>query len=701
MKLIALAVGVFLVLALVYLVRRGKRAKAVAAVPLPDEYSVALGYYDAGQLAEAEAALRQVIAARPGFAEAHFKLGNVLADGGRLDEAEAAYRQALRCQPDFHQVHNNLGNLQRFTGRPAEAEASFRRAIDCQADFPDAHSNLGIVLAEAGRHGEAEEAFRQALRSHPARFDVLYNLAQLLEDLGRSDEAEEAYRQALRLNREFFLAVNALGLLLAKNGRAQEAQTYFRDALRLNPGFPQAYHNLGLALADGGQLDEAEAVYRQALAVHATNVDILADLAGLLAKTRRTEEAEAAYRQALGIQPGRPEILHNLGSLYLETGRPQEAHAAFQQALAIAPNQPETLNDLGALYMQTGRPQQAQEAYQRALAVSPGQPRVLRNLAALSLLQGHLEQGWEGMEYRWQTEQKHEFRGFSQPCWDGKAFAGKTLLVHYEQGAGDSIQFFRYLPGVAALGGRLVVECPVALFRLFRENLPAEVRLIRYQKDALPDFDLYCPLLSLPLYLQTRLETVPAGVPYLKLPAEAVASCPPLPALPGAPVKVGLVWAGNPLHGNDHNRSLDFSLLEPLLATPGITWVILQMERRPPGFDRLAAQNGWLDPLGQVKDFADTAAIVSQLDLVIGVDTSVIHLAGALGKPVWLLLPLGPDWRWLLEREDSPWYPTMRLFRQSEYRDWPAVVRRVAAALPAERDALMQAKALASPSIQA
>jgi hypothetical protein len=308
------------------------------------------------------------------------------------------------------------------------------------------------------------------------------------------------------------------------------------------------------------------------------------------------------------------------------------------------------------------------------------------------LLEGDFEQGWEGWEYRGQYNLDGTPRRFSQPRWDGLPFSGKTLLVHAEQGYGDNIQFFRYLSKVAAMGGRLAVECPSPLFRLFRANLPAEVQLVRAFKEPLPDFDSVCPLMSLPLHFKTRLETIPAETPYLKPSAEAVASSPVLLALPGAPLLVGLVWAGNPAHENDYNRSLDLGWLEPLFAVPGITWVILQMERRPETFASMAEQHGWLDPMGGVKDFADTAAIIAQLDLVIGVDTALIHLAGALGKPVWLMLPTGPDWRWLQEREDSPWYPGMRLFRQREYNTWPEVIRRLADALPAGRDAWLQAK---------
>jgi Tfp pilus assembly protein PilF len=722
MRLIAMALGLLLLALGLLVVRRRRRgaAQPVATVPPADDYALALGHYDAGRSLEALAGLRRTITARPDFPEAYFKLGNVLADLGRLGEAEAAYRDAVRLKPDFHQVHNNLGNLLRFNGLLDEAEAAFRDAIASQPDFAEAHSNLGILLVESGTTEAAEAAFRQALNSNPACVDALYNLALLLEGGARQTEAEAAYRQVLRLNRDFAEARKALGVLLAKTGRQQEAQTHFRDALRLYPDDVEARISLAQALAESGQASEAEAVYHQALAIQPDHGDVHVRLANLLAGAGRPDEAESAYRQALASKPGDADVLNNLGNLLQESGRLGEAEVAYRQVLTGNPSDTSalnnlgsllrrahriseaeavyrkaldidagkvlTLNNLGALWMVTGRFQQAEAVYRQSLEIEPSQDLLRFNLAHLRLLQGDFAEGWESFEYRWQTDMKDQFRGFSEPRWDGKAFVGKTLLVQHEQGFGDSIQFARYLSQLAAMGGRLLVECPAVLLRLFRASLPADVQLVKYHEEALPAFDLYCPMLSLPLHFQTRLETIPAELPYLKPPPEAVASSPLLRAQPGAPLLVGLVWAGNPKHNNDHNRSLTLSGLEPLFAVPGITWVILQIERRPDGFERLAAERGWLDPMGGVKDFADTAALIAQLDLVIGVDTSVIHLAGALAKPVWLLLPLKPDWRWLLEREDSPWYPGMRLFRQRAYNDWPELIQRVADALLARQN---------------
>ncbi len=691
--LIALATASLLMVVLIILVSRRRMApkSATDTIQVPDIYAVGIEHYKAGRMEEAEPAFRETIRIKPDFAEAYFKLGNVMSGLGRLDEAESMLKRAVEIQPDFHQAYNNLGNLLRFTGRTGEAEAAFRNAVASKPDFPEALNNLGILLVEEGRAKEAETAFREALKANPASFDVLFNLATLLDDTGQQEEAEETYRQVLRLNHDFHPATTALGVLLFKNSRQQEAVTYFQNALRISPEAPENCSNLGLALQKNGRLGEAETYFRRAIALQPDNIDNLYNLADLLVESRDFEEAEAIYQQIIKTKPNDILALNKLANLLRRTHSVSEAEIMYRKALDIPVQQAETIYNLGGLFILTGRHQEAEEAYQQVLKLDPSLTGVKYDLAMLRLLQGDFEHAWEAMEYRFQTVQKHEDRGFSKPRWDGKEFWGETLLVHREQGEGDCIHFFRYLPRLATMGQHLVVECSPALFRLFRENLPVDVELVKFT-EALPDFDKYCPLMSLPMYFQTSSRTIPNQVPYLTTPVEAIANCAVLPALENAPVKVGLVRAGSPTHSNDYTRSLDFNLLNPLFEIPGITWVNLQAGRCSEDFDRLVDQSCWMNPMKDVKDYADTAAIINQLDLIIGVDTSVIHLAGALGKPVWGLLPIAPDWRWQLNREDCPWYPTMRLFRQTAYNDWPEVIQRVADALPNECEALLNDK---------
>jgi len=302
------------------------------------------------------------------------------------------------------------------------------------------------------------------------------------------------------------------------------------------------------------------------------------------------------------------------------------------------------------------------------------------NLALALLVQGHFPEGWEEYEWRWKTKGLLSPRQLlPQPLWDGRPLAGRAILLHAEQGLGDTIQFIRYLPLVAQRGGRVIVECQPELQRLVQAMTPDIPVLARGQP--LPDFAFQCPLLSLPKALGTTLATIPATVPYLHADAQNVQMWRDRLAGHGSALKVGLIWAGNPHHKNDRNRSVKLASLAPLAQVPGVQFYSLQKgaaaaqaKTPPPGMDLI-------DRTDDLQDFADTAAMIANLDLVIAVDTSVVHLAGALAKPVWTLLPYCPDWRWLLKRQDSPWYPTMRLFRQPEIGDWDSVIQQLAAAL--------------------
>jgi tetratricopeptide (TPR) repeat protein len=547
-------------------------------------------------------------------AEALNQQGIRLSEANRFEEAEASFRQATQMAPQFVWGHHNLGILLMNLGRSLEAEACFRRAIEVRPEYPEVYHSLGVLLSNQGRVEEAEAAYRQAIRQKPDYSEAHYNLGGVLYTLGiRLDDPD----------------------------RLQQAEIAFQRAIQIQPSYAEAYNNLGALLRHVG----------------------------------REQDAETAFRQAVQIQPGFAEAHSNLGVLLRQAGRITDAEAAFRKALQYKPDYPDALYNLGNLLKDEGRLDEAEATYRTALRIKPDYAETYWNLSLLQLLRGNFAEGWAAYEYRWESIFKPFKRSYPQPQWDGHPFPGRTLFVFCEQGAGDNLQFIRYLPQVAALGGKVILECPAGLYRLFKD-LPGTDRVIQ-KGDPIPPFDAYCPLLTLPLLFKTRLETIPAEIPYLNPPTEI----PPelsIPNRPAAPFQVGLVWSGNPDHKNDRYRSIPFEQVQPLLNMKGITWVILQKEHRPPGLHDLAQQHGWVDLMGEVNDFADTATLLRSLDLVIGVDTSVIHLAGALGQPTWLLLPANPDWRWLLEREDSPWYPTFRLFRQQKLGHWPEVIARVA-----------------------
>jgi tetratricopeptide (TPR) repeat protein len=335
--------------------------------------------------------------------------------------------------------------------------------------------------------------------------------------------------------------------------------------------------------------------------------------------------------------------------------------------------------NLGNTLLDKKQPKEAIAAFLRCIAINPTVPEAHYNYSLALLTLGDFQQGWEEYEYRLKCKGLFLRRDFTQPQWDGSPLEARTILLYAEQGVGDALQFIRYLPLVEQRGGRIIVECQAELQRLFQTT--AERCQIVADGQPLPAFDLHCSLLSLPRVFQTTLANLPQTVPYLQADAEETRKWQHRLADDSPIVKVGLAWAGNPDHKNDRNRSMKLARLAPLGQAPGVRFFSLQKgataaqaKTPPPGMDLV----DWTEEL---KDFADTAALIANLDLVIAVDTAVVHLAGAMGKPVWTLLPFVPDWRWLLEREDSPWYPTMRLFRQNSWGDWDSVITRVADAL--------------------
>ena len=424
-----------------------------------------------------------------------------------------------------------------------------------------------------------------------------------------------------------------------------------------------------------GRLDIAERMFRQVLASHPRHADSLHLLGVIAYQTGRRDLAIELIGKAIAINPREASSRSNLGNLLMEQGRLEEAVASYRKALGLRPGFSEAANNLGNAFKALGRLEEAIGSYRTALDQQPDDAEVHYNLAMALLARGDMAAGWAEHEWRWKTRQlSGSHRDFAQPQWRGEVAEGRTLLIHAEQGFGDTIQFCRYAPLAAAKGLRVVLEVPRPLVRLLA-GLPGVERLVAFG-DALPHFDLHCPMLSLPLALRTTPTTIPGSVPYLHADAvQAAAWRTRLDAPARRGPRIGLAWAGNPrkhLPGTaaiGRQRSIAPDQLTPLLALPGLHFVSLQKDGvAPPAGAPLT------DFMGEIGDFADTAALIANLDLIVSIDTSVAHLAGALGKPVWLLTCLDPCWRWLTGRRDSPWYPGMRLYRQPKPGDWEPVV---------------------------
>jgi len=564
--------------------------------------------------------------------------------------------------------------LQRHrAGRLAEAEALYRQILAAQPNHAGAMHLLGLIAHQVGRHDLAVDLIHQAVVLDPNNPAAHCNLGEACRALGRPEEAIAEYHRALELKPDYAEAFNNLGVAQAGRDLLEEAVAAFHRALQVRPKYPEALNNLGIALRRQGQLDEAVAVYRSALEINPEYLEALNNLGIALRDRGQLDEAIAACRRALELKPDFPEAHINLGAALARQGRFDEAIAAYRRALQLRADHPEAHFNLGTALRERGQFDEAMAAFRQAIALQPDLPEAHYNFGVALLAQGDFLQGWEEYEWRWKIKDTaFPPRAFTRPQWDGGPLEGRTLLLQAEQGIGDTIQFIRYLPLAAQRGGKIVLECHPELQRLFQTMAP-DLSIVA-RRQALPRFDLHCPLMSLPRIFSTDLGNIPGTAPYLRADAAAAAIWRERLGGPRSTLKVGLVWAGNPEHTNDRHRSLRLASLAPLADVPDVQFYSLQKGAAAAEAGAPPAALELIDVAEDLKDFADSAALIANLDLVIAVDTAIAHLAGAMGKPVWTLLPSFPDWRWLLDRPDSPWYPTMRLFRQPRLMGWaPAI----------------------------
>ncbi len=617
-------------------------------------------------------------------AAAAFQAASQAFSSGKLDEAEAGYRKILSHDPRQADALYLLGAVRQQRGDRPQAETLFRHALAVRED-PRFLFSLACLLHELRRHPEAESAFRRAIDLDPGKAVVHNNYGNLLSEIGRFDEAESAYRRAMVLQPGFAPAHNNLGNALRALRRSSEAEDAYRRALTLDATHLPARLCLAGLLGETGKTTEAERLYRDTIALHPLSPDAHNNFGVLLQRLGQADEAERAFRQALALRTEFPQALNNLGNLLRQAGRMDDAVAAYHRATALAPNYAEAHNNLGTALKEDGRHEAALASYRRALMLAPGNADTHLNLACMLLADGDFGNGWREYEYRWHAAGRDGPPRFDAPQWDGKAdLHGKVIYLHAEQGFGDTLQFMRYATLVAERGATVLLGVPPEL-RALAASCPGVAQVLT-TGDAPPAFDFHCPLMSLPLAFGTTLDTIPAGKSYLNAGAEAVAAWREKLG-PKTALRIGLVWAGKPRKGNpeshavDKQRSVALANLLPLMATPGTAFYSLQLGEAAQQGQGIAAL---IDLTGDLRDFHDSAALIANLDLVISVDTAVAHLAGALGKPLWMLDRYHACWRWLRGRDDSPWYPTMRIFRQPQPGHWDSVVSEVVAALEQE-----------------
>lgn len=649
----------------------------VITLTLPEALERAIALHKAGNLAEAERLYKAILSSKPDHFDALHYLGVIEAQRRRPQDAHRLISRALDIDPQSSEAWLNHGNVLRALNRLDEALASYDRALAIKPDHAEALYYRGLLLRVLDRGEQALASYDRALAIKPDHADALISRGVVLEGLKRLEEALASYDQALAIKPNSTEALTNRGVALERLDRHEEALASFDTSLAINPDSVLALTNRGVALTGLSQHAEALESYDKALAIDPNYVEALTNRGAALKDLNRPMEALASYDRAVAIKPDLALALTNRGVVLEGLNRHAEALASYDRALAIKPDCVDALTNRAVALRYLNRHAESLASSTQALAIKPDFAQAQLNESFCRLLIGDFELGWEKYEWRWSVKDNFDTprRNFAQPLWIGREdIAGKTILLHAEQGLGDTIQFCRYAQAVAeGRAAMVILEVPPMIKSLVSGIRGARQVLAR--GEPLPAFDFHCPLLSLPLAFGTRLETVPAVVPYLSVSTGLMAKWRARLGSTDMP-RVGIVWSGRPQHKNDHNRSIALSRLLPL-AGAGVSLISLQKEIRVEDQELLADARVILD-LGQsLKDFSDTAALVSQLDLVVAVDTSVAHLAGALGRPVWILLPFAPDWRWLLDREDSPWYPTARLFRQPATGDWDSVIERV------------------------
>jgi len=633
------------------------RREPQLGLTLQEATQQATACYQRGDWREAERLCRLILSRHPEEVGAMNLLGVIALRSGHTTEGAELLRRVVLAQPRNPAAHVNFGNALLQLERHDSALQSFATALAIKPDYAEAYNNRGVALRALRRLDEALDSYDRALQFCPSdRADVHNNRGLVLRALNRPTEALDSFERALAIKRDYAEAHNNRGVALRELARHDEALISLQRALQLKPDYVEAHSNLGNVLVDLGRLGEA------------------------LQSHERVVQLRPHYAQAHS----------NRGLVLKDLGRYQEAQESYERALQIDPACAEAHNNIGVLHQERNEPERAVHSYDRALAIRPDLAVAHENRAYARLLAGDFAPGWADLEWRWRNRpDAREVLRSNQPLWLGaESLRGRKILLLSEQGLGDTLQFCRYAGPVAALGAEVVLEVPGPLARLL-SSLEGVSRLV-VRGDPLPQHDYHCPLMSLPLAFGTTLASIPAGVPYLQADPEQVRAWGERLGI-ATKLRVGLVWSGGfrkrqpQLWPTNRRRNIPLTRLAPL-RHPDIEFYSLQQgEPAESELAELMARK-WAGPALMnhtqlLGDFADTAALIDNLDLVITVDTAMAHLAGALGKRVWIMNRFDTCWRWLLHRSDSPWYPTATLYRQERAGDWEGVVARISADL--------------------
>jgi tetratricopeptide (TPR) repeat protein len=633
-----------------------------------------------GQPAPAAVMAQAAVAVAPAMWPAWVALGQALRAENRNGDAEKAYKAAIRIDGMEPLARLGLGEVKLATDRPEDAIVEFELALRRDPALVSAHLGTGHALVFLKRYAEALESYGRGLLLNPKLSEAEFAIGYTLTRLGRATDAERRYRRAIALRPDFAAAWMNLGCLLRDEGQEFYARAALEKVVELRPSLVAAWINLAILEREFGRHAEAESHLRRAFALNPGQVETHVAWAQFCAARCDSAGAKGWLRWALARNEKNEEAVNLAGILLHNDGRFAEAIAAFERAETLG--SAHAASNRGNSLLELGREQESLEAHRSAVARDPHNPGARYNLALTQLRLGEWPEGWRNYEARWRFREVHRApRSFDQPRWRGEALRGERVLLHAEQGLGDTIQFCRYAALVSARGGIPILQVQAPVGRLMRSL--AVVRAGQAQVARLgqtpPAFDLECPLMSLPAAFSTTTGTVPWPGAYLAADPEEIAA----KRIPhcGARLRIGLAWAGNPDYKADRKRSAHLATYLPLLRAHDACWVSLQKGAAAAQIGELPPDVHLIDACSHDADLADTAAIIATLDLVITTDTCIAHLAGAMGKRVWILLPHLSDWRWMQEKEATPWYPTAQLIRQSAPGAWPGVIERVGSLL--------------------
>ena len=629
-----------------------------------------------------EELIKRAININPNVPHYYNNLGIIFRAQDKFGEAIFCYQQALALNPNYAEANNNLGTVYQAQKKFDEAILYFQTAIELQPNYIDAFYNLATIYRQQGKRKQAIENYTHVIRLAPNTANAHLYLANLLTQTGELTLAVQHYQTLIELQPDLVDAYYNLGTTFIDLHRYKEATECFQKAIELNPNSAEAYNNLGNVLKKQNRLKEAISHYQKALEINPKLVEVHNNLGTVRMQQKLYTTAVEHLQQAVALKPDYFEAHDNLACAYRQLNRFDEAIAAHRRALDINPNFLEGLNNCGGLLSEINQLEEATDYYQKALALKPNFAEAHFGLSFILLKQGKLSEGFAEAEWRFQTIVNDNYTALQKPRWKGEPLEGKTLLVHWEQGFGDSIQFVRYLPYIQ--GGKVILACQFALEKLLNNVAGADQvipNLLQHEPEV--EYDTWVSLMSLPHVLNTTLETIPNQVPYLASNPDKIAYW--QTRFSSQTFNVGIAWSGNPQHQRDRSRSCALQEFSELAGIEQVQFYSLQKgdaanEAVNSPFPIISLSN-------ELQDFTDTAAVISCLDLVIAVDTVVAHLAGALAKPVWVVLSHGSDWRWLEDKTDSPWYPTMRLFRQSEPGNWHSAFLHIKEALANEVEA--------------